>query len=193
MATRMALRMDPDPDSSRAHGLLAVRCQLGEEEAFEELVELFHFPLWKYLRRLAKDDDSARDILQEAWLKIVRGIPTLRDPSLLAPWIFRIARFTAMDRMRSQYREALGVSFALDSLESPQSDASLLPEPDLLHGELMQLPLLEREVLSLFYLQELALKEVATILEVPVGTVKSRLFRARRLLRSALIEKGMAP
>jgi RNA polymerase sigma-70 factor (ECF subfamily) len=70
------------------------------------------------------------------------------------------------------------------------SPRDLEEESRLVHEELARLPVVERDVLALFYLQELSLDELSQVLDIPVGTVKSRLFRARRLLRARLVEKG---
>ena len=173
--------------------LLAVRCQLGEPAAFEELVGLWHLRLWAYLLRLVGEPAAAEDALQETWLRVLRDIPRLREPARLVSWIFGIARHVAVDALR---RRRIHVD--LDAAEVLQIgapaevgrlDASLAA----LESALPTLPFLEREVLTLFYLEELSLREVASILAVPEGTVKSRLFRARRLLQERLIPKGQKP
>ena len=89
---------DPDADE-----LLAIRCQLGERAAFDALIARWHEPLWRYLRRLANNDDAARDLTQDTWLRVLRGIGALREPAKLRPWLFGIARRVAMDRLRFEY------------------------------------------------------------------------------------------
>ncbi len=163
---------------------LVVRCQLGERQAFDELTEQWSGPVWKYVRRLTGSDDAADDVVQNVWLRVLRGIHKLRDGSKLRAWLFGIARRTLMDRLREQY--AAPKVTDIDEIELPAADdAPDGVEADLatVERELARLPLVEREVLTLFYLQELSLGEVAEVLGVPVGTVKSRLFRARKLLR----------
>lgn len=197
------LDANQDPSNSVAVELLAVRCQLGEPDALRELVERWHMPLWKYVRRLAADDSAAEEVLQDVWLRIVRGLPDLRDPARLVAWMFRIARYASLDRMRGRYaeRETLGADADLD-LERLESETDVHVGLDELADEvaelrrgLLQLPVVEREVLALFYLRELDLRQVAEVLEVPVGTVKSRLHRARKMLREQLesISKGIMP
>lgn len=163
--------------------LLAVRCLLGEPAAFDALVERWNLPLWRYLRRLIDDDQDAADTLQEAWLRILRGLPGLRDPARLRPWLFGIARRALMDRLRRGYADPILDASAADDLAAPEADPELTDDLDMLQDELASMPLLEREVLVLFYLQEMPLLQAAEVLGVPVGTVKSRLFRARNLLR----------
>jgi RNA polymerase sigma factor (sigma-70 family) len=163
---------------------LVVRCQLGERQAFDELIERWGAPIWKYARRLTNTDDAADDVSQNVWLRVLRGIHRLRDGSRLRAWLFGIARRTLMDRLRELYAapkvtdiDEIELSAADDPPDGVEADLATVER------ELARLPLVEREVLTLFYLRELSLDEVADVLGVPVGTVKSRLFRARRLLR----------
>jgi RNA polymerase sigma factor (sigma-70 family) len=171
--------------------LLAIRCQLGEPAAFDALIARWHEPLWKYLRRLTGDDDAAAEAVQEVWLRVLRGMPRLREAGRLRAWLFGIARRVAMDRLRVKYAEPVLVSADDVEIEGAADTADLDEELALLHEELGRLPVAEREVVALFYLQELTLAEVAEICGIPVGTVKSRLFRARRLLRNQLVSKGV--
>ena len=173
--------------------LLAVRCQLGEREAFDELIRRWHEPLWKYAWRLTGDDDAAAETVQETWLRVLRGIARLREPERLRAWLFGIARRAVMDRLRERYGEPAMVDIADVELASAEEDRDLADDIGTLHEELNQLPLLEREVLVLFYLRELTLAELAEVLAVPVGTIKSRLFRARHSLRTQLERRGVQP
>jgi RNA polymerase sigma-70 factor (ECF subfamily) len=169
----------------RADALLAVRCQLGERGAFDDLIARWHEPLWRYLCRLSNSDDTARDLAQDTWLRVFRGISRLRDPAKLRPWLFGIARNVAMDRLRSLY--AVGSQADVDLEELPATDdVNLEEEFATLESGIASLPIVEREALTLFYLRELSLEEIAGLVSVPVGTVKSRLFRARQMLRRAL-------
>lgn len=169
--------------------LLAVRCQLGDAEAFDELVERFHPALFRYIRRLTGSDDAASDTVQDVWLRVVRGLPRLREPERLRAWIFGIAHRALMDRLRQRY--ARPEDTGVDVSGVPAEDQELLPEDDseLLRRALDRVPVVEREALTLFYLQELTLNEIADALGVPVGTVKSRLFRARGLLRNEMAKE----
>ena len=173
-----------------ADELLVVRCQLGEPDAFDALISRWHRPLWLYVRRMTGRDDEAQDFLQEVWLRVIRGIPRLRDGSRLRGWLFGIARRVLMDRLRRQYaaRAASDIDigeFAAAEPESIDHEADLAS----LEAALDTLPTVEREVLTLFYLRDLSLAELAEALNVPIGTVKSRLFRARRMLRAAIQER----
>ena len=175
---------DPDP---RIDALLAVRCQLGERAAFDDLIRRWAQPLRRHVSRVAGDAHAADELVQDIWLRVVQGIGRLQDPGKFRPWLFGIAHRRLMDELRGRY--------AAPSLESDEATDGLAvgaPDPDRelvareLERGLARLPAGERDVLSLFYLEELSLAEVAQALAVPVGTVKSRLFRARHLLRQQL-------
>jgi len=166
--------------------LLAVRCQMGEREALDALVARWHLPLWKYARRLTGSDDAAADAVQEVWLRVLRGLPALREPARLRPWIFGIARRALMDRLRVQYSAPSIADVDVEELGANADAHGLRGDFDELKGELESMPVLERDVLVLFYLDELSLAELADVLAVPIGTAKSRLFRARRMLRARL-------
>jgi RNA polymerase sigma factor (sigma-70 family) len=181
---------EPGHLSHQEDELLVIRCQLGERPAFDELVERWHGPVWKYVRRVAGGDDAAWDIAQDVWLRVLRGIGRLRDGTRLRSWLFGIARRALMDRLRHQYATPVDADVDLSALPadvcSDESEAELAA----MERELARLPVIEREVLTLFYLRELSLTEVADVLGVPIGTVKSRLFRARRQLRRGLDSEG---
>lgn len=173
-------------EHAREDELLAVRCQLGERGAFEDLIGRWNGPLWRYLRRLSGTDDTATEMLQDTWLRVIRGISRLRDGSKLRSWLFSIARRVAMDRLRAQYAAPPSADIDLHDVPSVSDADSLEGDLAAMHAELARLPVVEREVLTLFYLKELSLTDVAAVLGIPAGTVKSRLFRARRMLRHEL-------
>jgi RNA polymerase sigma factor (sigma-70 family) len=179
----------PTDPTSPDDELLAVRCQLGEPAAFDDLIARWHGPLWGFVRRLTGEDDAAREILQDVWLRVLRGIPRLRDGSRLRAWLFGIARRAVMDRLRDQYARSPAADVDVDEIPTDMT-ADDFDDQEALERALQRLPLVEREAVTLFYLQELSLNEIAEALKVPVGTVKSRLFRARRLLRELLTERG---
>jgi len=178
--------MDRERQRTR-DALLALRCQLGEERAFADLVQEFERPLRYFLAKLIGDEERALDVLQEVWLRALRGLRKLSDPGALRPWLYRLAHGVAIDGLR---RETARGRIEGNSL--PEHDLAE-PEPDLsgedavqLHRKLGTLELKHREVLVLHFLENLSLAEVAQIVDCPVGTVKSRLHHAKRALADAL-------
>ncbi|MFG2077076.1 RNA polymerase sigma factor [Nonomuraea maritima] len=170
--------------------VLVVRAQLGERAALAELLSRWRTPVWVYVRRML-DADRADDVTQEIWLSVVRGLPRLRDPGRFAPWLFTIARRSITDRLRGEYAQAEETPVAGDAVVDDPVEAMV--DRAALVSVLSELPVLEREVLVLFYLEDLPVDVCADICRVPAGTVKSRLNRARHLLREHLEEKGYRP
>jgi RNA polymerase sigma-70 factor (ECF subfamily) len=172
-----------------ADDLLVVRCQLGEPDAFDALIARWHGPLWQYIRRMTGRDEEAQDVQQEVWIRVIRGIPRLRDGARFRGWLFGIARRALMDRLRREYAAPAVSDVDPGELaaqpETADNEADLAAMESALDG----LPAIERDVLTLFYLRDLSLAELADALDVPIGTIKSRLFRARKLLRAAVREK----
>jgi RNA polymerase sigma-70 factor (ECF subfamily) len=183
---------DPTERDRAALGdeLLGIRCLLGEPEAFDQLVARWHQPLWLFLRRLTGDDEAAADAVQECWLRVLRALPRLREPAHLRAWLFTIARRVAVDRLRDRYAEPASDDVDLSNIAAEDTLADDRAEELAgLHDALARMPIVEREVLVLFYLHELSLNQLAEVLAVPVGTVKSRLFRARQMLRQQLTDR----
>jgi len=167
--------------------LLAIRCQLGEAAAIDTLIARWHGALWSYARRVTGADDAADDVVQDVWMHVIAGLPRLRDAARIRAWMFGIARRRLMDRLRIEYaRPHMADDINIEDVHAPAVDDDPGLELERMLGALGGLPVIEREVLSLFYLQELSLNELSDVLGVPVGTVKSRLFRARRLLKDRM-------
>ncbi|WP_433254123.1 RNA polymerase sigma factor [Streptosporangium sp. CA-135522] len=164
--------------------LLVVRCQLGERDAFAELVRTWHGAVERYVGRMLAGPDD--DVVQEVWLAVFKGLPKLRQPDRFAPWLFAIARRAVTNRLRDVYAQP--EPEPIDDLLG-EDEAEGVVDRETLGRALAALPPREREVLLLFYLEDLPLDACAQICAVPVGTVKSRLNRARKLLREELVRK----
>ena len=170
--------------------LLVLRCRQGQRAALEELVRTWERPLFYYIRRLIDDEDEARQVLQQSWVGVLQGLAALRQPRRLPAWLYRIARITAMTHLRKRYGEQ---TLRRDS-DTPASvdvpDGQLdFDNAEQIHYGLARLTLIHREVLTLFFLQDLSLEEIASVLEVPVGTVKSRLHHGKRMLKAILVQE----
>jgi RNA polymerase sigma-70 factor (ECF subfamily) len=168
--------------------LLITRCRRRDLAAWDELVRNWNDRLLYYLRRLIEHEHDARNALQDAWLQAFRGIHTLRDDGRLAPWLYTIVRRSAMFHLRTTYqrRERSMAEATADELPEQCDDQLLFENADLVHFGLGQLELPDREVLTLFFLDDLSVQEMAEVLSIPSGTVKSRMFKARGELRHVL-------
>lgn len=182
--------MQAERDNERevaTDALLVLRCQLGERGAFDALIARWATPLAAHARRVTQDGDAAAELTQDIWLRVLRGIGRLREPERFRSWLFGIAHRAFVDSLRRRYA-------ALPLVEEEFAGLTEMQEPshadrDLVEAGLARLPPVEREILTLFYLQELSIAEVSEVLAIAPGTVKSRLHRARLLLRHEL-EKG---
>jgi RNA polymerase sigma factor (sigma-70 family) len=168
--------------------LLVTRCRRRDLAAWNELVGRWSDRLLYYLRRLIDHEQDATNALQEVWMSALRGMHNLRDNARLAPWLYTIARRTATNHYRLEYgRREEATSEAAVEMPCDAVDEQLQFEnAELVHHGLKQLGLPEREVLTLFFLEDLSVGEIADLLGIPAGTVKSRMFKARANLRRIL-------
>lgn len=168
----------------RADELLAIRCQLGERDAFDELIERYADRLRGFVRRVASSEAEADDLVQDTWLRVLRGLPGLRDPARLRAWVFSIAHRVIVDRLRSRYAGPAEASIDV-LVDETDLQADHLKQDQIERG-LAALAPPEREAIVLFYLEQMPQAEMAGVLAVPLGTVKSRLHRARVQIRAVL-------
>lgn len=167
--------------------LLVLRTQAGSERAFERLYLRYEERLLYYLRRVAGSADVADDAFADAWLKAWRSIGRLKDPTAFRTWLYRIARNAALDRLRSAERE-IALDEAGPEIPAPEPDEPAFDAVDVadLHAGLERIEPIHREVLTLAFLEDLAYDEIAEVVGVPVGTVRSRIHYGRRALRRAI-------
>jgi len=161
---------------------LVWRIQRGDKRAGDEFVALNYPRIFRLLRYLTGRSDIAEDLTQQTFVRAWQALPNFRHQSSLATWLHRIAyhEYTHWLRDRREYASldaaahlaAPAVSHEWETLVLPHALAQLTPE--------------HRESFLLYHIQELSIGEVAAILEVPPGTVKSRLFTARQRLRELL-------
>jgi len=161
---------------------LVVRSQLGDETAFRELVALYVPRLSAFVGKMISSN-HADDLMQEIWVAVYRGLPSLRAVASFRPWIFRIAR----DRVYREYRRS---RVPVDSLDESEAEHLPAPEPldenfdrEQLHQRLQELSPAHREVLLLHYIEELSYEEIARVTNANIGTVRSRLHHAKRSLK----------
>lgn len=177
----------PDPVGDE---VLVLRCQLGERGAFADLVRAWHQPLWGYLRSTVTSHELAEDLIQDVWIAVLRGLPRLRQPERFAPWLFTLAHRSLVDHLRRAGARPteIAVDVDVDGPDAAELDGTV--DRALLVAEIRTLPPAEREVVVLFHLHDLTLTEVAEVVDAPVGTVKSRLSRARQRLHQQMLDKG---
>ncbi len=167
--------------------VLVLRSQEGEAEAFRMLVGRWQNRLWRHAVRMVRNGDVAWDVVQDAWLAIIRGLSRLDDPAAFPAWAYRIVTCRCADWIRRQAR----LNRMTKELSSrPLRDAASgdLDEIDALRQAIHRLDPDQRATLSLHYLEGYSIEQVARILGIPAGTVKSRLHHARNDLKTILHE-----
>lgn len=173
--------------------LLVLQCQDGDDAALKTLVSRWQPRLARFAWRLTSERDAARDIVQDSWLAIVRGIRRLDDPARFRSWAYRIVSNKCADwiRRRSAQRKAAKElqGDTVTDYEPRTVDGDSADDVDRLRVALRQLPSQQRAILSLHYLDGIGVAEIARVLDVAVGTVKSRLHHARNGLRKSLERK----
>jgi RNA polymerase sigma-70 factor (ECF subfamily) len=170
--------------------LLVLRCQVGDDRAFGRLHDWFSRRTLGYLSGLIGED--AEDVQQEVWLGVYRSIQGLSDPRAFRTWLFRTTRHRAIDFLRRRKREReLLMDAALEANDADRGveDQSGESWDDAeLAAALAQLPTPQREVLLLRYQNEMSYAEIALVVGCPIGTVRSRLYEAKRRMQE-LIEQ----
>jgi RNA polymerase sigma factor (sigma-70 family) len=169
---------------------LVLRCQGGDAKAFSEIFTRWHPRLQRHARRLLDTADEANDATQDAWLSITGGLGKLSDPALFRRWAYRIVTRRCADRIRKLQRirksEAPAAKPGASAAPDPVTATIEHEEIDQLRAAIRSLPTERRLVLSLLYVDGLTVAEIASALEIPTGTVKSRLRLARQELRRIL-------
>jgi len=167
--------------------LLVLRCRRRDKTALEELIRHWEKRLFYYIRRLVDDEQDAWDILQKTWLKVIRKIRSLKEPRSLPAWLYRIARNTAISYIRSEYSKRILVEEIEEiPVNEKKNEEFRFENAERVHYGLSKLSLPHREVLTLHFLEDLSVEEIAKVIEVPPGTVKSRLHYAKRALKNVL-------
>jgi RNA polymerase sigma-70 factor (ECF subfamily) len=140
--------------------LLILRCRRGERAALEELVKTWERRIFYFVRRLGCKEQDAWDVVQQTWLKVLRGLSGLKEPRNLAPWLYRIARNTAINhgQMGSLYRENLHDLEPAGEVEDPGPHQ--LEDAEQIHHGLLQLALPHREVLTLHFLESMTVEQI---------------------------------
>jgi RNA polymerase sigma-70 factor (ECF subfamily) len=178
---------------------LVERIQRGDKHAFDLLVNKYQRKLGRLISRFVRDPAEAEDVTQDAFIKAYRALPGFRGESAFYTWLYRIGINTAKNHLLANKRRA-PTSTPFDAEESESfEDASLLREVNTPENELMskqvvgvvqaslqQLPEDLRSALTLREIEGLSYEEIALVMDCPIGTVRSRIFRAREAVAENL-------
>ncbi len=175
--------MKPAPED----GELIVLTLEGHPEAFATLVERYDRAVYHLAYRMLHHVEDARDATQEAFFKAFRSLRTFRTGSKFSTWIFAIAYHACCDRLaRGKHDAGHELPERADPAMGPEQQAIALDEASRLRRAIEALPEKYRAVVTLFHLQGRQYEEIAVVLGLPMGTVKTHLFRAKEQLRRLL-------
>lgn len=173
--------------------LPVLQAKAGEPEAWDILFRRYQLPLYVYVFELVHDEQTSLDLVQETFIAAVRHIGSLRGDAKFGSWLFGIAHQKCLQRWRKQNREEIlldEIPDAPDESENSPDDLLIRQEQEAEFMELLnQLPLPQRSVLLLHFVEDFSLEEIAGITGAQTGTVKSRMHYAKRALRKLLEEK----
>ena len=174
----------------------------GDNNAFGLLVEKYQTKVYNLALRMSGNEDDAFDLSQEAFLRAWRSLSSFQFESAFSTWLFRLSSNICLDFLRAQKRRA-SVSLTLTNEEdeeiqldvpdpgkTPEEAALAAEDRALLEAALNSLPADQRQIITLRAIDDLSYTEIAEILQIQEGTVKSRLSRARTALRNKLLQNG---
>ena len=161
----------------------------GDKDSFDLLYEEYYLSLYRTALLILGNRDEAEDVLQDTFLSIYKNINNLKEFNKLRPWIFSILKNSCYTRYKNRKRE-FPDEFILEKADSKLISSG--EDEFVLNNEvesaLLKLNHKEREVLVLFYFDDFSIEEIAKILKTFTGTVKSRLFRARKNLKKEIMK-----
>ncbi|MGA7201947.1 MAG: sigma-70 family RNA polymerase sigma factor [Candidatus Cybelea sp.] len=183
LAEAPRIRMKAAPEDG---DLVAMTLQ-GNSEAFATLVERYDRAVYHLSYRMLHNVEDARDATQEAFFKAFRSLRTFRACAKFSTWIFAISYHACCDRLARRKHDASDeLPDRADPAQGPEQQAIALDEASRLRQAIDALPEKYRAVVTLFHLQGRQYEEIASVLGLPLGTVKTHLFRAKEQLRRLL-------
>jgi RNA polymerase sigma-70 factor, ECF subfamily len=173
--------------------VLVLQWQAGDLDAFSEIYRRCQGALKYYVRRIADTPETADDLLQDIWLKALKEVRRLRSPEAFKVWLYRIARnevFQQHRRVRKWQAVEETIQFSASEAGEPENETLFTAvNAARLHAALEKLTIDHREALVLRFMEDLSYKDIASVTQCDVGTVRSRIHYAKRAVRRILEEK----
>lgn len=182
-----------------ADRLLVERARQGDKRAFELLVEKYHRRLLRLLSRMVRNPEEVEDIAQETFIKAYRALPQFRGDAAFYTWLYRIGVNTAKNHLVSRSKAMPTVSeqsygddddvderLVARDISTPESELLSKQVAMAVHQAIEALPEELRTAITLREIEGLSYEEIATLMDCPIGTVRSRIFRAREAIAAKL-------
>lgn len=173
----------------------------GFDDSFEQLVQRYQRPIVGYVYRMLSDYDAALDVSQEVFIKVYNSLDRYSSDYKFSTWLYRIAHNAAIDHIRrhSKKEQSLETEGDTGTYELQLESPGPTPEDDREKSEWRSeiesvvkcLPAVYRELIYLRHGEDLSYGEIADVTDLPLGTVKNRLFRAREMMREMFVERGI--
>lgn len=179
-----------DP-SAVPDGVLVARLRRGDTAALAELYEKYKTPIFRTALAITRDQGAAEDILQECFVRLLTHAEYVRTDAPVGPWLYRVAVNLSCDWVNHRQRWSVLLGKLVERWAAPLRVEGRVEEREIqekIREAIRALPLPQQVVIVLYYLEGLSLKEIAEILGVPEGTVKSRLHYGREALKEHLAE-----
>lgn len=167
-----------------------------QNSEFEKLALPLLDPLYNFARWLSGDPDEASDLVQETFVKALKGIGSFQEGTNFRAWMFRILRNTfltsrtGLERRNTQQEDEEGFAETAGLADTPELTLIRRADIEMVRQAIAQLPLPFREVVLLADIEEMKYQEVAEALSIPIGTVMSRLARARKQVRECILQSA---
>ncbi len=193
-------RENASPSSIEDDRLVAKAVQ-GQEEYYKKLVDKYNRPIYFHIRKMIKEQELVEDLVQEVFIKAFKNLATYSNKYAFSTWLYRIATNHTIDYLRKKKLPTFSISDPIKTkdgeVEVQLPDTSFATDAPIIKSErkaivqeaIANLPEKYRKVIRMRHMDELSYDEIADELNIPLGTVKAHIFRARELLYKALIDK----
>ena len=181
-------------------GELLAKAITGREEGFEELVRRYQRPITGYVYRMVGNYDAALDVTQEVFIKVYNSMTRYSSEYKFSTWLYKISHNAAIDYLRRNSNHGQSIESENEDGAYQRQFESKRPSPEVerersewraeIAAVVKRLPTGYRELIVLRHTQDLSYDEIAEITNLPLGTVKNRLFRAREMMREMFVERG---
>ena len=170
---------------------LVERIRSENQELYRHIVDRYQQKLMRYINYLVRNDQKAADIVQETFIKAFINLNSFDSRKKFSSWIYRISHNEAMNSVKKYHREQpLDTAFDISSRENPEEEFSKKEIIRQAHRCLDEMPVLYSEPLSLYYLEDRSYEEISDVLRLPIGTVGTRINRARILMKQLCQKKN---
>lgn len=188
-------------ESSREDDVLVKRAKGGDEQAYKQLVDKYQRALYFHVLKMIKDKEQVNDLVQEAFVKAFNNLNTYSTNYAFSTWLYRIATNHTIDYLRKKKLKTLSIDEPVKTRdgemqmqledESAGTDRNIIRKQrqDMVQAAIEDLPPKYRKVIQMRHMEEKSYQEIADVLDLPLGTVKAHIFRARELLYKALKDK----